>query len=152
MSAETKFTKAGKRMLILQFEDYTGSAELVVFASALAKSEVQVEPDTVYLVRTRIDVRDDDLRFSVLEIRQPDLTVDDRVVRVRVPSTRVTDGLVAQLRETLASHPGNSPVYLHLVNATTETVVQLGAEYNVEARSGLYAELKTVLGPDALVP
>ncbi len=152
VTAESRLTKKGDRMLIMQLEDYTGAIEVVVFPSILARSEVRIEEDLPYLVKCRIDVRDEDLRFSALEIKRVDLgKSSDRAIRVQLPMTEVTERLVSRLRETLSRHPGKSQVFLHLRNGQKETIVRLGMEYRVEARSGLYAELKTVLGPDAIL-
>lgn len=151
VSVDTRFTRKGDRFLILQVEDYTGSAEVIVFPSALARSEVAVEEDQPYLLKCRVDTRDDDLRLSVLEMVRPDLTTEAKAVRLRMASARVTEVTLERLRRTLCAHPGDAPVYLHLRNADSETVVRLSDEFNVEARSGLYAELKSTLGGDVVL-
>ncbi|MCC7077827.1 MAG: DNA polymerase III subunit alpha [Acidimicrobiia bacterium] len=151
VSADTRFTKNGDRMMILQVEDYTASAEVIVFASTLAKAQVRIEEDQPYLIKCRIDTRDEDVRLAALELARPDLSAEAKAVRVRINSARVTDVWVARARQILSSHPGNSPVYLHLRNAASETVVRLPDDIKVEARSGLFAELKAELGCEALL-
>ena len=149
VGAEYRHTRKGDRMLICQLQDYTGSAEIMVWASTLAKLEFHVEEDVAYLMQCRVDVNDDEVRLAALEIKKPNLTTDAREVRLAVPAARVTERLVSELRTVLAQHPGRSPVYLHLRSHDAETVVR--TNQSVEARSGLFAELKSILGPEALL-
>lgn len=148
VSADMRFTRAGERMQILTVEDYTGTAEVVVFPATLKKSEVVVEEDRPYLLRCRIGTRDDNLRLSAIELKRPNLASEAKAVRLRVRSERMTEATISKLRHCLSTHPGDSPVYLHLRNSDSETVVALSNEYAVQARSGLYAELKALLGAD----
>lgn len=151
VSAEQRFTKRGDRMLICTLEDFTGSAEVVVWASTLARLEFHIEEDVAYLMNCKVDVRDDELRLAVMEVKRPQLSEEAQPLRLRLPAARVTERLVAELRQILSSHPGQSPVFLHLRSQESETVVRLGGDFAVDTRPGLYAELKTLLGPDALV-
>ncbi|MGH2830692.1 MAG: hypothetical protein ACRDJM_09425, partial [Actinomycetota bacterium] len=71
---------------------------------------------------------------------------------LRVPAERAGDpSFVASLKSVLQSHPGATPVHLHLESAEGSTkVVRLAGEFQVERRTGLYAELKAILGPAAV--
>ncbi|MBX7159988.1 MAG: DNA polymerase III subunit alpha [Acidimicrobiia bacterium] len=149
VAAEYRHTRRGDRMLICQLQDYTGSAEVMVWASTLQKLEFHVEEDVAYLMQCRVDVNDDEVRLAAMEIKKPNLTTDAREVRLSVPAARVTERLVTELRTVLAQHPGRSPVFLHLRSHEEETVVR--TNQCVEARSGLFAELKSILGPEALL-
>jgi len=151
VSVESRFTKRGDRMLIVDMEDFTGLVEVVVFPSSLKRLEFEVEEDAVYLMKCKVDVRDEDCRLAAMEIKRPSLTSEEKAVRLSFPAQRVTRDLVADLRECLGSHPGRSPVYLHLHSGGRETIVQLGREYTVEPRSGLIAELKKLFGANILL-
>ena len=59
--------------------------------------------------------------------------------------------LVGRLRSVLGNHPGKAPVFLHLAGQGDDTVVRLGVGYRVEPRTALYAELRELLGPEALM-
>ena len=58
---------------------------------------------------------------------------------------------VARLKWILVNHPGSCAVYLNMVSNGSSKVLRLGDEHRVELRSALYAELKELLGPSAVV-
>ena len=58
---------------------------------------------------------------------------------------------LAVLKGVLGNHPGASPVLLHLESHGRTTVLKLGGGYSVELRSGLYGEIRSVLGAAAVV-
>ena len=147
---QQRYTRKGDRMLILQLEDFTGSVEVVVFARTLAETEVQVVPGEIYTINCRITTRDDDdLRVIGQEITKPRISNDDLPLRLAAEMSRITESTVGKLKSVLAGHPGETEVYLHLRNGQRETVVRLGAR--VAIRSGLYAEVKMVLGTDSVL-
>ena len=62
----------------------------------------------------------------------------------------LTDAKVGRLKEILAEHPGDSPVFVHLEGPEKTTVLRLGDDYLVDARNGLFAELRVLLGADCI--
>ncbi len=151
VSQDRRTTKRGDTILILQFEDFTGGVEAVVYQSVMNRSGVSIENDVAFLLKCQISTRDEDVRVVVLEIKRPDLSEEERPVRLQVHAGRVTEGLLDDLSRVLRSHPGQTPVFLHLRTDRGVTVCRLGDHLMVQSRSGLFAELKTVLGPAALV-
>ena len=73
------------------------------------------------------------------------------MVRLQVPAARMSREFAARLRSVLANHPGVAPVFLHMTGGEQDTVVRLGDEHRVEPRSALYAELRELLGPSAIL-
>ena len=69
-----------------------------------------------------------------------------RVLWELVPRT-LEGEVLAELKELLGEHPGSSEVFLHL-GATK--VLRLPETFRVEANNGLMAELRVLLGPDAV--
>jgi hypothetical protein len=67
-----------------------------------------------------------------------------------VPAEQCTNGLVTRLKETLASHPGGVPVTLRLTTTDGAKMLRLADGYKVDGSAGLLAELRTLLGPEAL--
>jgi hypothetical protein len=59
--------------------------------------------------------------------------------------------MVDRLRSVLSDHPGRIPVFAHLESAEGTRVVRLGAQYTVEPRAALYADLRALLGADAVL-
>jgi len=144
-----RYTRSGELMLIFQLEDLEGSVEVVCFPRTTAEHGHRVRPDAVLVVAGRVDQRGDGVKLVAQSLAEPDLS-SGPVVRLQVPATRMSRDLAGRLRAVLANHPGVAPVYLHLTGEQ-ETVVRLGDEHRVEPRTALYAELRELLGPAAIL-
>jgi DNA polymerase-3 subunit alpha len=145
-----RYTRAGELMLFFTFEDLQGSTEVVCFPRTVAEYGPFIRDDAVLLVTGRVDHRGDEVKFIGLELHEPNLDAGD-LVRLRVPATRLSQGMVDRLRGVLSNHPGSTPVYLHMVADAGEKVIRLGDDHRVEARSALFAELRELLGPSAVL-
>ena len=76
---------------------------------------------------------------------------DDSTVRLAVPAQRLTPEVVAGLKTILKNHPGAATVFLNLSDDGSTKVLRLGDDHKVEPRSALFAELKELLGPRAIL-
>ena len=86
-------------------------------------------------MKGRVDGREDTPKLMAMEITRPEIHLDSGPpVRIRVKASALTDERVARLKEILAAHPGDSPVFVHLVGPEKETVLQLGDEFYCEQR------------------
>jgi DNA polymerase-3 subunit alpha len=149
---QKKMTRRGDIMVLLQFEDLSGgSVEVIVFARTYEQFAAMLRPDAILLIKGRVDrdARDDSVKFMALEVREPNLG-DELPLVINLSADGCTGKVVDSLKEILASHPGSTQVFLHLAAGQKTTVLRLGSQYAVDTRNGLYAELKTVLGPEAL--
>ncbi|MDJ0960738.1 MAG: DNA polymerase III subunit alpha [Acidimicrobiia bacterium] len=149
-SVTTRYTKGGDPMYFFTFEDLQGSTEVVCFPRTVAEYGPFVREDAVVLISGRVDHRGDEVKFIAQELREPSLT-DEDLVRLRVPATRLSRTMVDRLKSALSNHPGSSPVYLHMTTDGSEKVIRLGDEHRVEPRTALYAELRELLGPKAVM-
>ncbi|HSG80228.1 MAG TPA: DNA polymerase III subunit alpha, partial [Acidimicrobiia bacterium] len=145
-----RYTRKGEPMLFFQLEDLEGSVEVVCFPRTVHEHGPLVRDDAVIVVEGRVDQRGDSVKLIAQKIVEPDLSVSD-VVRLKVPASRMSQDLVGRLRSVLGNHPGKAPVFLHLAGQGDDTVVRLGVGYRVEPRTALYAELRELLGPEALM-
>jgi DNA polymerase-3 subunit alpha len=82
---------------------------------------------------------------EVLETTQLDQA---RPVRVQLPMNRVYEETIEELKKLLATHPGDSEVYLHLGD---RQVLRLPDDFSVDPASGLVAEIRILLGADAVL-
>jgi len=137
-------------MLFFQLEDLEGSVEVVAFPRIVQETGPLVRDDAVLVVSGRVDQRGDDVKLIASRITEPDLS-PEKIVRLRVPAVRMSQDLVSELKDILANHPGNTPVYVHLSGDGDDTVVRLGVEHTVESRSALYAELRELLGAGSVL-
>jgi DNA polymerase-3 subunit alpha len=149
-SVTRRYTRSGELMLYFTLEDLEGSVEVVAFPRTVAEAGPLIRDDAVLVVAGRVDQRGDSLKFIAQRIHEPDIDTE-RVVRLRVPAQRMSVDLVNRLKEVLSNHPGPTPVFLHLQGKPADTVVRLGPEHTVEARTALYAELRALLGTDSVL-
>ena len=145
-----RYTRAGDPMCFFTFEDLQGSTEVVCFPRTVAEHGPLVREDAILVISGRVDHRGDDVKFIAQEIREPDLDAGE-MVRLRVPANRLSRNMVDRLKSALSNHPGTSPVYLHMLSEMGEKVIRLGDNHRVETRSALYAELRELLGPSAVL-
>jgi DNA polymerase-3 subunit alpha len=67
-----------------------------------------------------------------------------------VRATALTAARVERLKEILSAHPGDSPVFVHLVGAEKETVLQLGESFGCDGSNSMFAELRILFGADCI--
>jgi len=144
-----RWTKRGDLMATFVLEDLEAALEVWVFPRVMAGVGHLLVDDAVVCVKARVDGREDQAKLVCLELRPLDVAGADGVaeLRLRLPVHALTDGCVHQLKELLVGHPGASPVFLHV----GATVLRLPRAFDVDVGNRLVAELKVLLGPDAVV-
>jgi DNA polymerase-3 subunit alpha len=145
-----RVTRNGEPMVFFQLEDLEGTIEVVCFPRTVAEAGPLIREDAIVVVSGRLDHRGDELKLVAQQVREPDLRVDDSV-RVQVSATALSPDGVRKLKEVLVNHPGEAPVFLHMVGEGGHKVVRLGDEHRVEPRTALYAELRELFGPRAVL-
>ena len=149
-SITRRYTKSGDPMLFFVLEDLQGSTEVVAFPKVVSEFGALVREDAILVVTGRVDHRGDDVKFISQQIREPELS-EEALVRLRVPASRLSKNMVDRLRGALQNHPGSAAVYLHMTADNGEKVIRLGDDHRVEPRSALFAELRELLGPSAVM-
>jgi DNA polymerase-3 subunit alpha len=150
---QKRLTKRGDVMVTLGLEDVAGgSVEVVVFARLYEQAAALLRPDAILLVKGRVDIdaRDESAKLMAMEIHEPKLG-DAGPLVINLPADSCTPTTVDRLKDVLASHPGSTQVFLHLGRGPRTTVLRLDSQFAVDTRNGLFAELKELLGPTALV-
>jgi DNA polymerase-3 subunit alpha len=134
-------------MATFTLEDLAASIEVFVFPRVMADLGALLADDAVVVLRGRIDNRDDQVKLVCMEVSRPELAVDGASeLHIRVPVGIFTGDKIDLLKQALKDNPGDEPVFLHV----GETVLRLSGEFNVNSRRGLAAELRVLLGPNAI--
>jgi DNA polymerase III subunit alpha len=145
-----RWTRNGDPMLFFQLEDLERSVEVIVFPKTVHDFGPLVVEDAVVVVSGHLDHRGDDVKVIAREIKE--LVVrDDSSVRLAVAAQRLTPEVVSNLKTILRNHPGAATVFLNLSDNGNTKVLKLGDDHKVEPRSALFAELKELLGPRAIL-
>src|SRR5690606_22880886 len=106
--------------------------------------------DALWVVSGHLDQRGDEVKVVVRASKELEPR-NDTTVRHTVPAGRLTHDVVQALKRILVNHPGTAPVYLHLTDNGSTRVLKFGDEHRVDPRSSLFAELKELLGPRAIL-
>jgi DNA polymerase-3 subunit alpha len=149
-------------MMFATLDDLESSVELVVFGDALSSSGDALQPDSIVLVRGRVDHKDAGSTCVIvqqIERFQPTAEeVQDAAaaaalkaapaapLRLRVDGSRLPAMCFEELKDLLRRHPGESDVVIEL----GERQLRLGADFRVLVGAGLHAELVELLR-DALL-
>jgi DNA polymerase-3 subunit alpha len=148
---QPKVTKKGERWAILTFEDLAGSIEVRVFSAAYRSAGTLLHPDSVVLIRGRLERRDDSVGLIAMDVTQPDLgQVDAGPVVITLPASRCVTPVVDRLKDVLATHPGAAEVRLRLEASERITEWKLPDGLRVAPGPALYGDLKALLGPSAV--
>ncbi|HEY5684450.1 MAG TPA: DNA polymerase III subunit alpha [Acidimicrobiia bacterium] len=145
-----RYTKKGDPMVFFQLEDLEGSVEVVCFPKTVAEHGPRINEDAIVVVSGRLDHRGDDVKIIARELSELQVR-NTTTLRLRVPAERLSSDLIDRLKSVFSNHPGTSAVLLHMVHGDRNKVVKLSDDFRVELRSALYAELRELLGPSALV-
>jgi DNA polymerase-3 subunit alpha len=155
-------TKKGDPMMFATLDDLEASIEMIVFGKALAASEETLAPDSIVLVRGRVDHKDRETtsivaqqieRFdpSADEVRQAaeqaaKQTLAPSALRLRLDATALPATVLGELKEVLAGFPGESDVVIEFATSVGHRRLKLGPGFRVERTAGLHAELDALLG------
>jgi DNA polymerase III subunit alpha len=160
-------TKKGDWMMFATLYDLETSVEIIVFGKALAASEEALVPDSIVLVRGKVDHKDRDTTCliaqqiesfqpseeEVLEAQvqaaKPALTPS--ALRLRLDAKILPVSALTELKELLAGFPGESDVVIELSTTVGHRRLKLGPSFRVSRSAGLHAELDALLG-SALIP
>ncbi|HSK06066.1 MAG TPA: DNA polymerase III subunit alpha, partial [Acidimicrobiia bacterium] len=145
-----RWTRNGDPMIFFQLEDLEGSVEVVAFPRTVKDHGHVVVEDAVVIVSGYLDHRGDEVKVMAKEIKELEIR-DDSTVRLKTPAATLTPELVARLKTILSQHPGAAPVYLNMTSDQGVKVLKLSDAHRVEPRTALFAELKELLGPSAIL-
>ncbi|MFW0107979.1 DNA polymerase III subunit alpha [Rothia sp. P7181] len=145
--------KSGKPYARVEFEDRTGSIEVMFFGRAYEPIAPILTDDLICTVKGRLQRRDDGaVSISAQEIKVLELTPGDAVgpVTISLPEYKATEEVLLQLQQILKNHPGEAEVRIALGTRTGKTLMRLGSHLRVTPDSSFYGDIKVLLGPTCL--
>lgn len=145
-----RWTKNGDPMLFFQLEDLQGSVECIAFPKTVHDYGHFIVEDAILVISGSLDHRGDDVKVVSRDVKELEIR-DDSIVRLSAPAMRLTPEVVNRLKSILKNHPGSASVFLHMTDNGDTKVLKLSNSHKVEPRSALFAELKELLGPKAII-
>lgn len=149
----TTTRKTGEKMAIVNFEDLSGSCEVLIFPSTFKNVFSLVRTDAIVFIKGRLSLREDEPKLITSEI----VTTEDvkshytRAIFINLPTTGLDKHLLDSLKEKLLKHPGRVPVYLNFIEpGGKRTRVSIGKGFNVEVDDHLLEDVEGVFGKGSM--
>jgi DNA polymerase-3 subunit alpha len=148
---QRKYTKRGDLMATFTFEDLSGAIDAMVFPKTMLTVGARLVDDAIAVVKARLDKREDTPKLIVMELTVPEIFGDSGPpVRVQVRTGAFDETRVARLKDLLVAHPGDCPVFVHLVGRDSETVLRLDEKFDCDGSPSLCAELRVAFGANSV--
>ena len=145
-----KVSRTGSSWAIVTVEDLEGSLEVLFFAKTYTQYALTLVEDRIVTIRGRVDRRDEQVRFSAVEMTSLDVSSGPvGPLMISLPISQCTPPIVERVKEILRSHPGKREVHLQIEDSGKSTTMKIDAL--VTSSPSLSADLKSILGPDCLV-
>ncbi|WP_043488442.1 MULTISPECIES: DNA polymerase III subunit alpha [Streptomyces] len=147
---QLKMTKQGNAWAIVNLADRDAGIEVLFFPAAYQLVQHALAEDNVIAVKGKIEDRDGTLNIfgrelSVLDISSAEIG-GKPPVKLSLPSHRITEQSVKELKRILAAHPGDNPVHLSVRGAHKTTVYALQATVDPTT---IASDVKGTFGADA---
>ena len=149
-------TKKGDPMMFATLDDLEAQVEMLVFNSAYASNAEKVDTDRVLLVRGRVDHKEEgETKLVAQEVELFEPTPEELAQAMSAPAPgpesrhltldvdgSVGDGFLDDLRDVVASFPGDHEIRLRIGPRT----LALGDGYRVAATTACRADLAALAG------
>ena len=137
-----------EKMAILKLEDLEGIVEVLVFPAAFQKSARYIQPNTVVLVKGRLNRREDAPKIIANDLFPMDEAYK-LITGVNINLSGIRENLFETLKELLIHYPGRIPIYLHLdTPAKSRVHLVVGEGLYVLPSEKLMQEIESLLGED----
>lgn len=146
-----KVDKRGNTMAFITMEDFTGRAELVVFADTYAKFRQHLEPDSMIFVTGKGEVNGDMIKILVNEV-YPMEKVREKFTKSIILSINVSDikeNTIIELRNLLERNKGNCACYFDVIDSTKRVKYQT-RKYSVDPSDEFMSAVRKILGPQSV--
>jgi DNA polymerase III subunit alpha len=149
---EKRYNKQGKAWASFTLEDFSGSAEVLVFYHKYEELAGSLRNDAIVLVKGRLDLKDNARKIIADEVRPlPRSGMRPARLMLALETEKFDEGATSRIKEVLMQHPGEIPVHLMLCEGGLEvTRVKFGELYSVETDGDLIGKLRALLGETAV--
>ena len=154
-SVDRRFSKKdGSPWAIVTLEDHHGAqVDVLLFNKVYALVAPQIVEDNIILVKAHVSIRDDRMSLFGDDVKVPELGPGNGAglpLRLTMRTDQCTVDTIAKLKQVLVNNPGDSDVYLNLVNGEHSQLMVLGDHLRVARSASLMGDLKATLGAGIL--
>ena len=146
---QRKVSRQGASWAIVTVEDLEGSIDVLFFSNTYNQYAMGLIEDRVVKIRGRVDWREENLRFTAMEMSAIDTSSGPiGPFTLYASSNQLTQPVIERIKETFRLHPGKREVQLLVSEQGKTTTHKLG--FQITASPSLSADLKAILGPDCV--
>jgi DNA polymerase-3 subunit alpha len=139
--------KSGELMAFVTIEGLEGSVEMLCFPAIFQESKEILLPDKVVKIKGRVDHKDEaEIKFIPLAIEPFVSRTGLEPLALSVDGERFPSTVIDDLKGILVRFPGPCAVDMYVSTAAGARRLRLGEGYKVDPQTGLFAELKSLLG------
>lgn len=154
-AVDRRFSKKdGSPWAIVTLEDHHGAqVEVLLFNKVYALVAPQIVEDNIILVKAHVSIRDERMSLFGDDVKVPELGPGNGAglpLRLTLRTEQCTVDNIRKLKQVLANNPGDSDVYLNLVNGDHSQLMILGDHLRVERSGSLMGDLKAAMGAGVL--
>ncbi len=154
-SVDRRFSKKdGSPWAIVTIEDHHGAqVDVLLFNKVYALVAPQIVEDNIILVKAHVSIRDERMSLFGDDVKIPELGPGNGAglpLRLTMRTDQCTADNIAKLKGVLVNNPGDSDVYLNLVNGEHSQLMILGDHLRVKRSASLMGDLKATLGAGIL--
>lgn len=151
---DKRVNKAGKVWAIIIVEDMDSAVECLFFPKNYELYAPELREDSVVSVSGMASSRDGAISIFANDLTPIDVsgvTSDSgHPITITLREERVTPELVEELRNILKTHQGKVPVRIHLRRPSGKIMAMALPEFSVRAEPSFAADIKTLVGPEAI--
>jgi DNA polymerase-3 subunit alpha len=149
-------------MMFATLDDLDASVELIVFGGALESSDGALAPDTIVLVRGRVDHKDREKTCLIVQqierfepsaeailaaaAAQAKRAAPPQPLCLHLDTTVLPSAALSELKEVISGYRGEADLVLELETSSGRRRLKLGPEFRVERCATLQAELRALFG------
>ncbi|MEO3886918.1 DNA polymerase III subunit alpha [Nonomuraea sp. B5E05] len=150
---DKRVNKAGNLWAIATVEDMDAAVECLFFPKSYVLYADSLREDSVVAVRGQINNRDGAISIFATDLTLVDVSgvnSDGAPITLLLREERVTPQLLEELRQVLKLHEGKVPLHINLKRPAGKTMVLAVPDFPVNAEPSFAADVKALLGPEAI--
>lgn len=148
-NVKTIIDKSKRKMAFATIEDFTGTKEILVFASVYEKVESLIQPDSLILVTGKI---------STQENREPSIICDEvmplaetrekftRNICMNLSVSEMNNKKLNEIKKLVSEYKGKCKFLIHITNGDTKEYIVQSRKFNVAPDAQLLSGLKELIG------
>jgi DNA polymerase-3 subunit alpha len=151
LDCKTKLDRKDKMMAFVTLEDFTGMAEVLVFASVYTKFREQLQADKMVSISGRISAREDgDTKIICREVIPLEEVWEKwgKNLHLRMDVMGVDDPLLSKVNSILRQNPGKCNLFIDLKTAEDKRQLIRARKLKVKPTYDVITELRDLLGSE----